>query len=195
MTTFYDFIYWLQDTGTLDVLLPFVLIFTIVYSIFSKTGILGNKRYNVVVSIVIAFVFVVPHILSPGSEYDFVPLINNFIPGVAAIIVVGLLFIMMLALFDQDIAQKNIVKVVAPIVAIIVFVIILGYNIGWWYQLPPFLDWLLDPETQMILVTIIIFFVVAMWITGGEEDEGKSKGNSKGAKEFLDWLFSRRENK
>ncbi|MBI2652090.1 hypothetical protein HYX00_01375, partial [Candidatus Woesearchaeota archaeon] len=47
-----------------DVLLPFLLIFVIVFAILQKTKILGDskKNLNVVVAIVVGLLVVIPHV-------------------------------------------------------------------------------------------------------------------------------------
>ena len=65
MANFYDMILYLQEIGVADVLLPFLLVFTITFAIFQKSKILGSessaKRYNVIVALVLGFSFVMPH--------------------------------------------------------------------------------------------------------------------------------------
>jgi hypothetical protein len=48
-------ILWLYDIGFFTSLLPFVLIYTIVYAIMQKTGILGQPNYDALFSFALAF--------------------------------------------------------------------------------------------------------------------------------------------
>ena len=63
----YDFselVYFIEDFRVMDVLLPFLLIFTIVFAILQKTKIMGKERknYNVVIALVVALSVVIPHV-------------------------------------------------------------------------------------------------------------------------------------
>ena len=45
------FVTLLQDYGVLDFLLPFILVFTIVFAVLEKSHILGNKKnFNVIIA-------------------------------------------------------------------------------------------------------------------------------------------------
>ena len=68
VSTFRGALEFFQDIGIYDVVLPFLLIFTIVYAIFEKTKVLGTeeisgvkfakKNLNAMVAFVIAFMVV-----------------------------------------------------------------------------------------------------------------------------------------
>ena len=59
-----DFIMLLDAWGVTDVLIPFILVFTIVFAVLQKTKILGDgkKNYNVMIALVMALAVVIPHI-------------------------------------------------------------------------------------------------------------------------------------
>ena len=63
MAVFDNFAFTLDNWGVSDVLLPFLLVFTIVYAVLAKTKILGEaKNLNIVLAIVLGLVFVIPHV-------------------------------------------------------------------------------------------------------------------------------------
>lgn len=85
---------YLVQIGVYDVLLPFLLIFSIIFAILEKTSILGKdkRNINVIVAIVIGLLLIV--------QKGIVEIINIFLPRVSLIIVVilmGLLVISMVA--------------------------------------------------------------------------------------------------
>ena len=80
----------LESWGISDVLLPFLLIFIIFYSIFQKSKILGGKRgIDVGVSVAIGLIPVILHVTHryPG-QWDPIEIMKDAIPGVALIAVV-----------------------------------------------------------------------------------------------------------
>ncbi|MBS3168199.1 hypothetical protein J4216_03685 [Candidatus Woesearchaeota archaeon] len=109
---------YLVDIGVFDVLLPFLLIFSIVFAILEKTQIFGQGKtnINVIVSTVVGLLIVV--------QTELVELLNLFLPRVAMIMVVvlmGLLLIAMLAGKEFSGLKGNVlgVAVIFIIIAII----------------------------------------------------------------------------
>ena len=138
MFDFQSFILALESWGLIDVLLPFLLIFIVIFASLQKTEILGKdkKNFNVIVSIIVALLVIVPHVMGtyPGG-FDVVDIINTVIPQISLIIVGILMLMMLLGLF----AGSEVPMVVAGIAAIIVVLILIG-STGWLYGL----DWLYD---------------------------------------------------
>ena len=62
--SFPGFLTSLESYGLLDALLPFLLIFTVIFAIMQKTKFLGEgkKNFNVVIALVIALIVVLPHV-------------------------------------------------------------------------------------------------------------------------------------
>ena len=72
MVTFPDMVRVLERLGVLDVLVPFLLIFTIIYAILLKTKILGEKKeFNIIIALVFAMAVIIPHVMNwypPGGD-------------------------------------------------------------------------------------------------------------------------------
>jgi len=93
-----SFLRTMDTWGLTDVLLPFLLIFTLVFAVLQKTKILGEdkKNFNVVIALVMSLTVVIPH-ASGGYplNYDPVNIINAFLPGISLVIVaVVMLFVL-----------------------------------------------------------------------------------------------------
>ena len=77
-------IYLLESYGFRDVLLPFFLIFTILYATLSYSRMFGEKKpVNVMISLIVGLLVVIPHVTNtypPGM--DVVDIINQAIPQV-----------------------------------------------------------------------------------------------------------------
>jgi len=89
---------FLKDFGLFDVILPFLLIFAIIFAILEKTLILGKekdgtpkKNLNSIVALVVALLFV--------SANKAVNLITTALPNIALMIVISLSFLLMLGIF------------------------------------------------------------------------------------------------
>ncbi len=92
---FRRYIVELQNMGIIDVVLPFLLVFVIMFAVLQKTKILGNKKlkaevdaeqdkkkkaalyarysgktFNVVVALVVALLVLIPHVVYQGTPND-----------------------------------------------------------------------------------------------------------------------------
>ena len=99
------FLRTLQNWGLTDVLLPFLLIFTIIFAILQKTKILGEdkKNLNVVVAVVVGLLVVVPHVTGGfPTNADPVLIINDALPQVSIVLVAVIFLLIMIGVFGQD---------------------------------------------------------------------------------------------
>jgi hypothetical protein len=182
MTTFIDMIYYLDYLGVADVILPFFLVFTIVFAILQKSKILGKgdgvKRYNVIVALAMGFAVVFPHILGrypPGM--NIVLIINNALPQVSILLIGIIMLLLMLGAFGlkwpgQEGSGGSLVVIISIILIVYVFTTsagLFGHQFPWW------LWWLADPHTQTMLVTLLVFGVVVWLITREEKPEKKEQ--------------------
>lgn len=102
-STLQNAIEFFRAFGLFDVVLPFLLIFTIIFAILEKTRILGHegdekqtpkKNLNAMVAFVVALLVV--------ATNKVVSAINASLPNVVLLIVVFLSFLLMLGIFWQD---------------------------------------------------------------------------------------------
>ena len=98
-----NFVAYMESWGLKDVMLPFLLVFTVTYAIFTKAKILGEEKrnFNTVIALVLAGLVVVPHVtlgtldttdarLSNGLP-DAVEMINNSLPSISVVIIAATL--------------------------------------------------------------------------------------------------------
>ena len=77
-----------QDIGVFNILLPFLLVFTIVYAILHKTKILGErKNFHISIAFVIGMLFVL--------EGSLVQIMNRAIPNVGIVLVAVLMVLIL----------------------------------------------------------------------------------------------------
>ena len=186
MANFVDMIVHLEMMGLSDVILPFFLVFTIVFAILSKTKILGPKpqarRFDVIISLIMAFAVIIPHVLGrypPGG--NIVLIINDSLPQIAIVIVAIIMLLLMIGAFGVRFALGGSpLGSIWVIASLIIVVFIFGQNAGWWYgtQLPWFLYWLSDPYTQSMIVALLVFGII-IWFVTRDPDTAKKEEFSK----------------
>ena len=161
-----DSIDYLVSIGVYDVLLPFLLVFAIIFAILEKTKILGSEKTNInaVVAVVVGLLLVV--------QKGIVELINLFLPRISLIIVVvlmGLLIVSMIA-GKEFTGLKGGALGIAIIVVIIAVVLALttpptGYGL-----------WLTPADKQALLslgIPLLVLFLVIGVVTSGSKKEKK----------------------
>lgn len=166
--TFQDAILNLEELGLTDVLLPFLLVFTLLYAVLQKTKILGDekKNINMMIALVIALLVVIPHVTnSYPPDADIVVIMNTALPQVSLLIVAIIMLIVILGIFGPEgrwIGGSP--SGVAALVGIIGIVWIFGASIGWlggW-------DWFITTfgeETVTLVIVILAFAVIVYAVT------------------------------
>lgn len=193
MYGFQGMIYALEQWGVIDVILPFILIFTIIFAIFEQTKILSsnsesNKKYSTIVAIVMAFSVVVPHIT--GSYYygfDAVEVINKALPQIGLLLVAIVMLLLTFGLWTGKKADgtKGIgvwFTLISGIIVVGIFIASLGY-----WQVPYWLMWFLSSDVLALIVAILVFVGLIYWISSPTKS-GSSSSNkdvAKGLRTFL----------
>ena len=103
-TAFRGIIEFLGELGVYDVILPFLLVFTIVFAIFEKTKILGTekigdqvitkKNLNSIVALIIAFLVV--------ASTKLVSVINEVMANVVLLLILAICFLLLVGVFFGD---------------------------------------------------------------------------------------------
>jgi len=154
----------LQSPFVTDLVLPFLLIFTLVFAILEKTKILGDekKQINAIIAFVMGLIFI--------SFSKYVGITTNLM-GVVAVIAVVLLVFMMLFAFasgEEKIKIPDGVKYTLWIlIAIIILISILVFT-GLWDKIASTLMSGNSIVANVIfIIVIIIAVVVVLW--GGKK--------------------------
>lgn len=151
---------FLKEFGFFEIVLPFLLIFTIVFAVLEKTKIFGvekpeeGKEYprrniNAMLAFVIAFLFV--------ASKELVEAVNVSLPIVIMVIIVLMSFMMLFGFIvgegEFSFEKKPVWKGILSIVGFVGILLIFAYALEWW----PFsegafpTDWLTGP----VFITII----------------------------------------
>jgi len=151
-----ELVQFLGRIGLWDVVVPFVLVFTLVFAFLEKTKVLGTEkgkpkvRLNVVVAFVIGF-FVI-------ALTDVLHAINVLSQYVVVLIVAGLMLMILLSFFGiKDLHKSNLLKWAA-------FMLVFGgglYVMGLlnWVDQGALIQWLLSPLAGLIVFILILYFV------------------------------------
>lgn len=178
---FDNMIYTFQQWGVVDVILPFILIFTIVFAVLEKTKILGDKDYQVrkyaaVISSVVAFAVVIPHVT--GAYYygfDAVEVINNALPQVGLLLVAIVMMLLTIGLWTGKKANgEKGIGVWFTMISVLIVIGIFVASLGWW-QVPRWLWISLNSELIALVVAILVFGVIINFIAKGDKKDNDNK--------------------
>tara|TARA_Y100000034_G_C6859015_1_gene390739 strand:- start:856 stop:1383 length:528 start_codon:yes stop_codon:yes gene_type:complete len=160
--------------GMFDVVLPFLLVFTIVFAILEKTKVLGEEKgeprrnLNSMVAFVVGLIFV--------SVIRLVDIINQALPEVALVLIISVSLLMIVGLFWGSTEVKLEEPWQKGLVFIIAFFVVLGifFNaIGWLDKIVDYVDlhW-----AETVIPTLIFFIVIIaaiFYIVGGKKEDKK----------------------
>lgn len=165
-------LYFLENWGLIDVILPFILIFTVMFAVLQKAKLFGtdSKKYNIIVSFVISLLVVIPHVTGrypPGA--DVVEIINTAIPSVSLIAIAIIMFLILIGIFGAEAKWGGWASGLVLILSAGAILWIFGKAAGWWNNMPRWMD---DPDLQALIVIILIFGII-VWFVTSEPGEGK----------------------
>ena len=183
MATVNDIFYQFQASGIFEFVLPFLLVFTIVFAVLEKTMLFGKdknqepkKNINVVVAIVIALIVI--------NQFEIIDRLNLFIPKVSLFIIIAVMFLVLIGLFGAKVEDgfSGITLFLFAVASLLIIYWALvpssssdfftGSDFGYWIQ----------DNLGTLLVLVIIGIVV--WAVAG----GSKKGDKGGLAGFENWF-------
>ncbi len=103
-TAFRDVLGFFERLGVYDVILPFLLVFTLVYAIFDRTKVLGTEHFdgkevskknlNAMIAFVIAFLVI--------ASAQMVAIINTAMPMIVILLFLGVFFLLLVGIFYSE---------------------------------------------------------------------------------------------
>ncbi len=177
---------FLSRFGFIDVIIPFLLIFTILYAVLRKTeAISKEKNIQVVLAVLLSAIAVLPHVLASVGrqiippQYDFVNIMYRVMPEVSILIVGIVLMLIVLGLFLGDVKIAGTpFGAYGTMIAIVILIAIFALNIFKVdfnkYQV---LGRILTPQNQAVLIIMLIFAVIVMWVIHEPNPEKKGWDN------------------
>ena len=181
-TDFVQFFRVLESYGLTDALLPFLLIFTVLFAMLQKTHIMGHgkKNFNVMISLIISLLVVIPHITGtypPGK--DVVEILNSALPNVSLLVVGILMALLLIGLMGGEARwMGGSLSGGVAIFAFLLIAYIFGGSAGWWQNAG--LRWF-DSDVMALVVVILVFAIIIWYVT---KDDNKAEGAVKTGKLF-----------
>jgi hypothetical protein len=174
-----DFFESLEAWGLTDVMLPFLLVFTLVFAVLEKIKILGEEKrnLNVVVALVMALSVVIPHVTnSYPIDFDPVDIINGALPSVSILVVAIIMLLILIGVFAHD---KVFLGLTMPgwigLFSVLAIIFIFGSTAGWWDNgLNNALEDFFFHFAIAIVIMILVFGIIIAFITG--EGKGEKVG-------------------
>lgn len=170
-----NFVMTLDSWGLTDVLLPFLLIFVIIFAVLQKTKILGEgkKNLNVVVAMIVGLLVVIPHVTGRfPANADPVLIINDALPQLSIVLVAVIFLMILIGVFGQDYVFLGLTMPGwITLGSLIVIVLIFGGAAGWWDSgLGQTLENFFGTEGVAIFIMLITFGVIIAWITSDSKE-------------------------
>lgn len=173
MVNFTNLFLDLQNNGVYEFILPFLLIFVILFAILEKTRILGQDRRNI--NFVFALIVSLIVILDPNLNVKYVML--QYLPGISLVIVVAVMFMVVAAMFSED-GVKGFGFTTAAIIALVVVFWSLAdpqYGAGM-----EFIHYYFPFATLNTLITIAFLAIIGFLIfKGGNKETSKERAAKK----------------
>lgn len=172
----------LVDWGLIDALLPFLLIFVIVFAVLQRIAIFGtgegaerrpDRRINLLVGIIVSAMIVVPHVAGMYPiDSDPIVLINMFLPHTAVLMLAILCVMLLIGLAGGDIPNLFMWVIALIAVAILIFVILMATVPGFF----PWFDFLRGTGVQAFLIMALTAAIVIYFLRRGEDEEAPTFG-------------------
>jgi hypothetical protein len=164
---------WLVDLGFIDVILPFLLVFTLTYAVLQKTRVLGEegdkkpkKRLNAMVAFVLGFFAVL--------ATQMLNVVNILLGYLVLLMIVGLLLAIVLGLAGAEGGHKNKLFIALMIILFALFVFY-GLSRAGIIDEQRFFDTLFWPVVALAVLGTVLFFVLR------KPAEKKAKKKAEGA--------------
>jgi hypothetical protein len=186
---FVEFFRQLESLGLTDALLPFLLLFTILFAVLQKSKLLGKdkRNFNIIVATTISLMVVIPHVTgSYPPNKDAIELINSVLPQVSIIIVAVLMALLLIGVFGGSANWMG--GSLSGWIAILAFGIIIyifGAEANIWANLPQKFSWW-GTDTSSLVIIILVFAVIIWYITKEPSASDKAAGFSEAIGSFGD---------
>ncbi len=188
-------IYVLQDWGVFEVLLPFILIFAIVFAVMEKTKVLGSsdhqtRKYGSVVALVVALSVIFSHFYGVifFNGKTIVEVINQSLAGIGLLLVAIVMMLLTIGLWTGKTpdGSKGIgvwFTLVSGLVVLGIFLASMGTfrNAHWIWGI-------LNSDIMPLIVAVLVFGLIIKFIATPEKkpDDKKRKTASEGLKDFFE---------
>jgi len=187
MSYHYNIVQTLEYWGLSDILVPFLLVFTVVFAILENIKLLPAKRFHVVIALAMALGVIIPHLTNTyPAEADVVNIINQSLPSIGVIVIGILMALLLIGTFGWEYTGGKVFPNLIALGAFVVVLYIFGRSAGWFQY--GFLDWVyfsIAPETWTLLTVLLVFGLIVYFVVA---DEGEPEGEPSAGKKGLEIL-------
>ncbi len=171
---------YLQNFGFFDIILPFAIIFSIVWALLSKINLFENKKIPLILGLAISLLAIYPHATGTYQQFDIVNFINTAFPQVGLIILSVVLLMILMGLWKGEApGAENLVFGTGMVIAVIMLFVVI-WRALFPYSSPSWLSFIDDPNLQALLVIILVFGLIVYFVT---KDDGSGSSKLKAEKE------------
>ncbi|HSU72958.1 MAG TPA: hypothetical protein VLJ21_03865 [Candidatus Binatia bacterium] len=182
---------YLDTFGVTDIILPFILIFTIIFAVLQKINLFGgdgkSKKFNVIIAIGIALLSVIPHATGRYQQFDIVDVINNSLPQIGLILIGLVLLMVLVGLIGGKTDHSGWLLGGAGILAVVLLIMVF-WRALYPYSAPTWLSFIDDPSFQALFVIILVFGLI-VWFVTKEPKKPTDPDFSDSAKKFFKGMF------
>ena len=167
----------LIDMGVDEIILPFILIFTIIYAILQKVKIFGenSKNFNIMIALVLSLIPIFYHFSSTKtSNWDVIYILttSGVVSQFSTWLVVVVMLLILMGSFGVGLPTSDLFKGLVVISS----VIIIGYIFTGAASSSGNTFEYLDDGTKSAIVVILMFGLIIWFVTSGDKSE---KGGNK----------------
>ena len=177
---------WFMTSGAYDALLPFFLIFTLVFAFLQKSSLFGenSKKFNVILGLIIGLMVVVPSVTnSYPSGSDPVKIMQDALPNVILwVVAIFALWILMAALgLPVAFGKKNDgFKGFLTVISVLIVAIIFGHAAGWFPPQWGISQWLRSIDAGVLQIILILAIVIGLLVWLLSEPKTDDDDNDRG---------------
>lgn len=182
MSTFQNAIQFFVELGVYDVVLPFLLVFTIVFAMLEKTKVFGfddkekgetKKNLNAMVAFVTAFLVI--------ASTELVRVVNTVMANTVLLLLLSVLFLMLAGSFhkDEEFELSDKWRKTFMGIMFVGIVLIFLHALGWLQYVWTFMVYNIDGPIVGSFFMLIIVIAGIAWLTGDSSDKGKDKSKDK----------------
>lgn len=178
-----QFVRYLIDVHFIDIFVPFLLIFSIIYAVLwvsKKTGILPiEHNIQIIIAAAISIIAITPHVVSPGSRFDIVAIMLEILPNVGLLFLGTLVVLMLMGFIGGKAVGKNLRDYFTiGIIIFIAYLFLVSLNI-----LPTITG--VQDSTISALIALFVFWLVVSYITGDDKEETEEELKQKKKQSYL----------
>lgn len=163
----------LQSIGVYDFLLPFLLVFTIIFAVLEKTKLMGTDQnqkpktnINTILALIIGLIVVV--------QTPIVQLINNYLSKMALFIVIILIFLLVLGIFGANV-EGGITGGVAGFFVLVVAILAVAWALSPELGFSDVFNRYLPSDSDRGLILFIVIFIVVVWLVTRQPGEARDE--------------------